>query len=85
MKSIFFLAAIAAPLIALAELGDTVLAEVVRRQTGSRLLARSGIDPSSISEECQSQCSPVITTLDVCTPFCSSSALFIFFLVLLVL
>ncbi|KAN0133499.1 hypothetical protein V8E53_008667 [Lactarius tabidus] len=66
MKSVFFLAALVAPIIALAKPGDSALAEVVRRQPGPNLLARSGIATSSISKECQSQCSPVITTLDAC-------------------
>ena len=84
MKSVFFLAALAAPLIALAEPGDSALAEVVRRQPGPHLLARSGIATSSISKECQSQCSPIITTLDVCTAFFPhppgpGAQLFIFF------
>ncbi|KAF8264839.1 hypothetical protein EI94DRAFT_1805272 [Lactarius quietus] len=66
MKSIFFLAAIAAPLFALAEPGDSALAEVVRRQPGPNLLARSGINPALIAQACQSQCSPVIKTLNAC-------------------
>jgi hypothetical protein len=66
MKSVFFLAAFAAPLLARAS-AEPALAEVVRRQPGSHILARSGIDPSSISPECQSVCTPIITTLDVCT------------------
>jgi hypothetical protein len=74
MKSVFFLAALVAPLIALAEPGDSALGEVVRRQPGPNLLARSGIATSSISKECQSQCSPVITTLDVCAAFSPSLA-----------
>jgi hypothetical protein len=69
MRSIFFLAAIAAPLIALAEPGDSTLPEVVRRLPGPSLRARSGIDPSTISKECQPQCTAIIKTLDVCTPF----------------
>ncbi|KAF8264836.1 hypothetical protein EI94DRAFT_1805270 [Lactarius quietus] len=66
MKSIIFLAAIAAPLFALAEPGGSALAEVVHRLRGQNLLARSGIDTSSVSTECQSQCSPIINTLDAC-------------------
>ncbi|KAF8264837.1 hypothetical protein EI94DRAFT_1702933 [Lactarius quietus] len=66
MKSIFFLAAIAAPLFALAEPGDSALAEVVRRQPGPKLLARSGVDASSIPQACQSQCSSIVNTLDAC-------------------
>ena len=63
MKSLFFLAAISAPLIAQAEPG-----EAVRGLLGPSLRARSaGIDPSTLSEECQSQCTYIINTLDVCT------------------
>ena len=69
MKSVFFLVATAAPLVAFADPGDMDLAEVVRRQTGSRLLARTGIATSSISKECLSQCSPIITKLNACTLF----------------
>ena len=69
MKTVFFLAVLAAPLFALAEPGDLALAEVVRRQPGPKLLARVGIPTSSISKECQSSCSSIISTLDVCTAF----------------
>ncbi|KAH8985261.1 hypothetical protein EDB86DRAFT_2959884 [Lactarius hatsudake] len=54
MKSVFFLAAIATPLIALAEPGGSPFAELVRRLPGPNLHARSNIDPSSVSKECQS-------------------------------
>ena len=67
MKVVFFLAAISVPLLALAEPGDPALAQAVRRQPGSRFYARSGVDPSTVTPECQSVCTPIITTLDVCT------------------
>lgn len=69
MKSVFFLAALAAPLIALAEPGNPGLAEAVRRRLGPNLLARAGIPTSSISKECQSSCSSIVSTLDVRTVF----------------
>ena len=62
MKSPFFLAAVAAPLIVLAE-----LREVVRGLPGPSLLARSDIDPSTFSKECQPQCISIISTLEVYT------------------
>ncbi|KAH9012777.1 hypothetical protein EDB85DRAFT_2158710 [Lactarius pseudohatsudake] len=71
MKSVFFLAAIATPLIALAEPGGSPFAELVRRQPGSNLHARSNIDPSSVSKECQSTCTPIIKTLDACNSVAS--------------
>ena len=61
MKIAFLLAAIAAPFVVLA-----VSREVVR---GPSLRARSGIDTSTIAKECQSQCTSIINTLEVCTPF----------------
>ncbi|KAI0299987.1 hypothetical protein B0F90DRAFT_1668482 [Multifurca ochricompacta] len=66
MKIALVLAVIAAPLVAVAEPSDSVLAGVLLRQLGSGLHARSGIDPSTISKECQSPCSPIIKTLDAC-------------------
>ncbi|KAH9057355.1 hypothetical protein EDB87DRAFT_1117945 [Lactarius vividus] len=67
MKNVFFfLAAIAAPLIVLAEPEGSPFAELVRRLLGSNLHARSSIDPSSVSKECQSACTPIIKTLDAC-------------------
>ena len=81
MKSVFFLAALAAPLIALAEPGNPGLAEAVRRRLGPNLLARAGIPTSSISKECQSSCSSIVSTLDVRTvffPLTRWSTLFIF-------
>ena len=65
MKSALFFVAIASPLIALAELGDSPLSAVVRKLPGSSLHTRSGIDTFTIPNECQSQCTPIITTLDV--------------------
>lgn len=81
MKSVFFLAALAAPLIALAEPGNPGLAEAVRRRLGPNLLARAGIPTSSISKECQSSCSSIVSTLDVRTvffPLTRWSTMFIF-------
>ncbi|KAH9028724.1 hypothetical protein EDB84DRAFT_1563021 [Lactarius hengduanensis] len=71
MRSVFFLAAIATPLIALAEPGGSPFAELVRRQPGPNLHARSNIDPSSVSKECQSTCTPIIKTLDACNSVAS--------------
>ncbi|KAI9439218.1 hypothetical protein H4582DRAFT_2075881 [Lactarius indigo] len=71
MKGIFFLVVIAAPLIALAESGGSPFAELVRRLPGQNLHARSGIDPSTVSKECQSTCTPIIKTLDACNSVAS--------------
>ena len=79
MKVVFFLAAISAPLLALAEPGDLALAQAVRRQPGSRFYARSGVDPSTVTPECQSVCTPIITTLDVstCLTYITGASFFI--------
>ncbi|KAH8985257.1 hypothetical protein EDB86DRAFT_2959848 [Lactarius hatsudake] len=66
MRSVFFLAALAAPLIALADPEGSPFAELVRRLPDLNLLARSSIDPSSVSKECQSTCTPIIKTLAAC-------------------
>ncbi|KAH9012781.1 hypothetical protein EDB85DRAFT_2222078 [Lactarius pseudohatsudake] len=66
MRSVFFLAVIAAPLIALADPEGSPFAVLVRRLPDPNLLARSSIDPSSVSKECQSTCTPIIKTLVAC-------------------
>ncbi|KAH8985404.1 hypothetical protein EDB92DRAFT_1370822 [Lactarius akahatsu] len=66
MRSVFFLAVIAAPLIALADPEGSPFAELVRRLPDPNFLARSSIDPSSVSKECQSTCTPIIKTLGAC-------------------
>ncbi|KAH9009676.1 hypothetical protein EDB83DRAFT_2452984 [Lactarius deliciosus] len=66
MRSVFFLAVIAAPLIALADPEGSPFADLVRRLPDPNLHARSSIDPSSVSKECQSTCTPIIKTLDAC-------------------
>ncbi|KAH9051333.1 hypothetical protein EDB83DRAFT_2397331 [Lactarius deliciosus] len=66
MRSVFFLAALAAPLIALADPKGSPFAELVRRLPDPNLLARSSINPSSVSKECRSTCTPIIKTLAAC-------------------
>jgi hypothetical protein len=82
MKVVFFLVAISAPLLALAEQGDPALAQAERRQPGSRFHARSGVDPTLVTPDCQSVCTPIITTLDVCTclTYITGASLFILFI-----
>ena len=67
MRSIFFLAVVVAALTALATAkpSHAIIAALLRKEPGRDLHARSGIDPSSISKECQPDCTSVLQKLDV--------------------
>ena len=69
MKSTFFLAVVVAALAALAAAkpSHAIIAALLRlgEQPGRGLHARSGINPSSISEQCQSSCTSVLQKLNV--------------------
>src|SRR6266702_1616577 len=65
MRRALLFAVIVTPLVAVAKPSDSTLAALLHRQLTSDLRARSGIDPSSISKECQPQCTTIIQTLDV--------------------
>jgi len=67
MRTTFFLALVIAALAALATAkpSHAIIAALLRKEPGRGLRARSGIDPSSISKECQPDCTPVLQKLDV--------------------
>jgi hypothetical protein len=63
--STVFLAVIATALVAVANPSHSDIAALLHRQSGSDLHARSGINPSSISTQCQPDCTTIINKLDV--------------------
>ncbi|KAI9439219.1 hypothetical protein H4582DRAFT_124450 [Lactarius indigo] len=67
MRRALLFAAIIPPLVAVSKPSDATLVALLDRQLTSVLLARSGVDPSSISKECQPQCTTIIQTLDDCS------------------
>lgn len=68
MRGVLLFAVIVTPLaVAVAKPSDSSLAALSNRQLTSDLRARSGINPTSISKECQSQCTTIIQTLDNCS------------------
>ncbi|KAF8463019.1 hypothetical protein DFH94DRAFT_481817 [Russula ochroleuca] len=65
--STVFLAVFATALVAVAKPSHSVIAGLLLRQSSSDLHARSGINPSSISAQCQPDCTTIIKNLDACT------------------
>ena len=63
------LTVVATALVVVAKPPHSIIAALLRGQSGSGLYVRSGIDPSSIAPQCQSYCTPVIDKLDVCLVF----------------
>jgi len=66
MRTTFFLALVAAlAALATAKPSHAIIAALLQKEPGRGLRARSGIDPSSISKECQPDCTPVLQKLNV--------------------
>ena len=70
--STVFLAVLATALVAVANASHSDIAALLRRESGSDLHARTGVNPSSISTQCQPDCTSIINKLDVRRRFSSS-------------
>ncbi|KAH9981678.1 hypothetical protein BJV74DRAFT_854347 [Russula compacta] len=69
MKCTVFLVVFATTFVAVAnaKVSHSIIAALRRRQPSLGLHRRSGINPSSVSKECQPTCTPIIQKLDGCS------------------